>query len=67
MKLLYFVARGRVERTCLALHASRVPFTDERFTLFEWPAIKPTTPRGAVSTPTLDDGTVLTETVALLR
>ncbi|OSX74700.1 hypothetical protein BU14_0272s0018 [Porphyra umbilicalis] len=68
MKLLYFAGfRGRAEPIRLALHAGGVDFTDERFAQSEWPSIKPTTPRGAVPTLTLDDGTVLTESLALLR
>jgi len=68
MKLMYFGGfRGRAEPIRLALHGGNVAFTDERFPQSEWPTIKPTTPRGAVPTLTLDDGTVLTESLALLR
>lgn len=33
----------------------------------EWPEIKPTTPRGSAPVLTLDDGTTVTESVAILR
>ncbi|GAB0492071.1 hypothetical protein MMPV_003330 [Pyropia vietnamensis] len=67
MKLLYFDLRGRAEMTRLALHAGGVPFEDVRFSRSEWPEIKPTTPRGATPVLTLDDGTAVTESVAILR
>lgn len=67
MKLLYFDLRGRAEMTRLALHAGGVEFEDARFARGEWPDIKPTTPRGSVPVLTLDDGTTVTESVAILR
>jgi len=67
MKLLYFPFPVRAEAIRLALKAGGVTFEDARCDPSEWPAIKPTTPRGQVPTLTLDDGSVVTESVALLR
>lgn len=67
MKLLYFDLRGRAEMIRLALHAGGVEFEDARFARGEWPEIKPTTPRGSAPVLTLDDGTTVTESVAILR
>jgi len=67
MKLLYFDTAGRAEMIRLAFHAGGVDFEDERVPQDQWPVVKPTTPRGQVPTLTLDDGTVLTESGALLR
>lgn len=67
MKLLYFDLRGRAEMIRLALHAGGISFEDVRFARAEWPEIKPTTPRGSTPVLTLDDGTQVTESVAILR
>ena len=67
MKLLYFDMAGRAEMIRLAFHVGGVDFEDERVPRDQWPVVKPTTPRGQVPTLTLDDGTVLTESGALLR
>lgn len=67
MKLLYFDLRGRAEMIRLALHAGGVSFEDVRFARTEWPEIKPTTPRGSTPVLTLDDGTQVTESIAILR
>jgi len=67
MKLLYFDMAGRAEMIRLALHVGGIDFEDERVPRDQWPVVKPTTPRGQVPTLTLDDGTVLTESGALLR
>lgn len=67
MKLTYFDATGRAEPVRLALAAGGIPYEDVRIRFQEWPAIKPTTPTGSLPLLTLDDGTVLTESLAILR
>jgi len=67
MKLLFFDVPARAEMTRLALRAGGVPFEDCRVAIADWPAVKPTTPRGHLPTLTLPDGYVLTESVAILR
>jgi len=67
MKFLYFDIPARGEMTRLALAAGGVAFEDARITFEQWPAIKPTTPRGQLPVLTLDCGMQLTESVALLR
>jgi len=67
MQLLYFDFPIRAEAARLALHAGGVAFDDKRITMAEWPALKAGTPRGQIPTLTLPDGTVLTESLAILR
>eukprot|EP00168_Porphyra_purpurea_P020778 TRINITY_DN8891_c0_g1_i1.p1 TRINITY_DN8891_c0_g1~~TRINITY_DN8891_c0_g1_i1.p1 ORF type:complete len:207 (-),score=96.23 TRINITY_DN8891_c0_g1_i1:189-809(-) len=67
MKFLYFDILGRGEMTRLAFAAGGVEFEDARITFEQWPAIKPTTPRGQLPVLTLDCGMELTESLALLR
>jgi hypothetical protein len=55
-ELTYFDAAGRAEPIRVMLHAAGVEFRDNRFPKQDWPAIKSTTPLGAL--PTLKIGDV---------
>jgi len=67
MKLFYYDWPGYAEMTRLALHAGGVAFEDERFPEAAWPTVRKTVPNGRVPLLTLDDGTVISEYVAVLR
>ena len=56
-EITYFDAGGRAEPIRIMLYAAGVDFTDNRFKGPEWPAIKSTTPLGAVPTLKIDDVT----------
>ena len=56
-ELSYFNGAGRAESIRVMLHAAGIDFKDNRFSGPEWPAIKPTTPLGAVPTLKIDDVT----------
>ena len=44
VKLTYFNVRARAEFLRLMLAQAGVPYTDERITFQEWPALKPSEP-----------------------
>ncbi|KAL7533637.1 hypothetical protein ACHAWF_004566 [Thalassiosira exigua] len=67
LKLEYFAIEGVAEQVRIALSVAGVPFTDATFTFAEWKDKKPTTKFGQVPEMTLPDGTVITESMAMLR
>ena len=56
-EVTYFDAAGRAEPIRVMLHAAGVDFKDNRFKGPDWPAVKQTTPLGAVPTLKIDDVT----------
>ena len=66
-KLIYFdapVSRG--EEVRLALHIAGVDFHDERIKFDQWPAMKPTTPYGALPVLEMPGKPALAQTNAIL-
>ena len=66
-KLLYFGIEGVAEQVRIALSIANVPYDDVTFPGPEWSTIKPTTKYGQVPELTLPNGTVVTESMAMLR
>ncbi|KAL3826285.1 hypothetical protein ACHAXA_004603 [Cyclostephanos tholiformis] len=66
-KLLYFGIEGVAEQVRIALHVAGVPFDDATFPFSEWSELKPKTRYGQVPELTLPDGTVITDSQAMLR
>lgn len=65
-EVLYFDGAGRAEAVRVMLHAAGIDFQDTRFAHTDWPALKPTTPLGAV--PVLKiDGVSHVQCLALAR
>eukprot|EP00834_Sanchytrium_tribonematis_P003641 NODE_147_length_15617_cov_0.576750.p13 type:complete len:220 gc:universal NODE_147_length_15617_cov_0.576750:13753-14412(+) len=67
LKLTYFDMRGRAESIRLSLEIANIPFEDHRLKREDWPAFKPNTPFGQVPILTIDDKTVLAQSMAILR
>lgn len=67
LKLSYFNIEGLAEPIRLMLKIAGVEFEDHRFSFEEWPAIKPTTPNGSVPVVTNPDGSVMTQSAAIMR
>ena len=67
LKLEYFAIEGVAEQIRIALACADVPFEDATFPFSEWPTKKATTKYGQVPEMTLPDGTLLTESMAMLR
>lgn len=66
-KLEYFAIEGVAEQVRIALSVADVPFEDVTLTFAEWQEKKPTTKYGQLPELTLPDGTVVTESMAMLR
>lgn len=66
-KLEYFAIEGVAEQVRIALSVADVPFDDVRVTWGEWSSRKPTTKYGQLPQLTLPDGTLVTESMAMLR
>ncbi|KAL9185794.1 hypothetical protein ACHAXT_003571 [Thalassiosira profunda] len=66
-KLEYFAIEGAAEPVRIALSIAGVPFEDATFPFSEWAAKKPTTKYGVLPELTLPDGTIVTESMAMLR
>ncbi|KAI8911892.1 glutathione S-transferase [Gorgonomyces haynaldii] len=69
MKLTYFNIKARAEPIRLALTIGGVPFEDERLVGDQWPVLKQSgvSPFRQLPILTLDDGTVLGQSTAILR
>eukprot|EP00538_Stauroneis_constricta_P002792 CAMPEP_0119549894 /NCGR_PEP_ID=MMETSP1352-20130426/3519_1 /TAXON_ID=265584 /ORGANISM="Stauroneis constricta, Strain CCMP1120" /LENGTH=270 /DNA_ID=CAMNT_0007595585 /DNA_START=31 /DNA_END=843 /DNA_ORIENTATION=- len=67
VKLQYFDIAGRAEPVRLALAVAGIPFDDVRIVYKEWATIKPTTKYGQLPILTLPDGTVFSQSEAMLR
>lgn len=67
IKLTYFDIEGVAEAVRLALALSGTEFEDDRVKFSEWEALKPTTPFGQLPLMTIDDGSVKTQSGAMLR
>eukprot|EP00834_Sanchytrium_tribonematis_P003642 NODE_147_length_15617_cov_0.576750.p14 type:complete len:209 gc:universal NODE_147_length_15617_cov_0.576750:14487-15113(+) len=67
LKLTYFDIRGRAEPIRLALQVANIPFEDHRIKKEEWPNLKPNMPFGQLPVLTIDDKTVLAQSLAILR
>lgn len=68
-KLTYFDGAGRAFALRVALFKAfgKDGWVDERISFSEWPALKPTTPLGALPVLTLPGGEVVTQTDAMMR
>lgn len=67
LKLEYFAIEGVAEQIRIALSVADVPFDNATFPFSEWSSKKPTTKYGQVPEMTLPDGTLITESAAMLR
>ena len=67
VKLEYFSIEGVAEPVRIALSIAGIPFDDVRIPFDQWPAKKPTTKYGVIPEMTLPDGTVVTDSMAMLR
>jgi len=67
LKFLYFNFEGAGEPVRMALSVADIPFDDVRMPYQEWAAKKPTMKHGVVPQMTLPDGTIVTESMAMLR
>ena len=67
VKLEYFPIDGVAEPIRVALSIAGIPFDDVRIPFNQWPAKKPTTKHGQIPEMTLPDGTVVTDSMAMLR
>lgn len=67
LKFEYFNIEGAGEPVRIALSVAGVPFDDVQVTWPEWQAKKPTTKHGVLPEMILPDGTVVTESMAMLR
>eukprot|EP00584_Thalassiosira_punctigera_P010567 CAMPEP_0172533224 /NCGR_PEP_ID=MMETSP1067-20121228/6006_1 /TAXON_ID=265564 ORGANISM="Thalassiosira punctigera, Strain Tpunct2005C2" /NCGR_SAMPLE_ID=MMETSP1067 /ASSEMBLY_ACC=CAM_ASM_000444 /LENGTH=235 /DNA_ID=CAMNT_0013317841 /DNA_START=124 /DNA_END=831 /DNA_ORIENTATION=+ len=67
LKLEYFDIQGVAEPVRIALSVVDVPFEDVRIQFKDWPTKKSTTKHGVLPEMTLPDGTVVTESMAMLR
>ena len=67
VKLEYFPIGGVAEPIRVALSIAEIPFDDVRIPPDQWAAKKPTTKHGVMPEMTLPDGTVVTDSMAMLR
>ena len=67
VKLEYFPFEGKAEQVRIALAITGIPFNDVHIAMGQWQAKKHTTRHGALPEMTLPDGTVITDSVAMLR
>ena len=65
MKVIYFDLYGRAEPIRMMLAKAGVEFEDKRVTHAEWPELQPTLEYGSMPVLELDDGTQLTQTLAI--
>ncbi|KAG1662030.1 Hematopoietic prostaglandin D synthase [Nymphon striatum] len=65
--ITYFDAKGRAELSRIILTYKGVDFEDVRLTQEEWAKVKPTLPTGQVPVLTLEDGTMLPQSLAISR
>ncbi|OWF48494.1 glutathione S-transferase 1-like [Mizuhopecten yessoensis] len=66
-KVTYFNGRGRAESTRIILTEAEVLFEDVRISKEQWDAMKQSTPTHTLPILELDDGTVLSQSPAILR
>ena len=66
-KLEYFDIEGVAEQVRIALSVADVPYEDVRVAWSEWPQKKPTTKHGQLPQLNLPDGTIVTQSEAMLR
>lgn len=67
VKIEYFPIEGVAEQVRIALAVAGIPFDDVHITFPEWQAKKPTTKHGVLPEMTLPDGTIITDSMAMLR
>ena len=67
LKLEYFAIEGAAEQVRIALSVAGIPFDDIAIPFSEWPTKKPTTKHGVLPEMTLPDGTLVTDSMAMLR
>lgn len=67
LKLEYFAIEGVAEPVRIALSVADVPFEDVGIPFGDWSAKKPTTKYGVLPEMTLPDGSIVTESMAMLR
>ncbi|OWF56792.1 glutathione S-transferase 1-like isoform X2 [Mizuhopecten yessoensis] len=66
-KVTYFNGRGRAEGIRMVLVEAGVPFEDIRITKQQWATMKESTPTHTLPILELEDGTVLSQSSAILR
>lgn len=67
VKLEYFPIEGVAEQVRIALAVADIPFDDVRIPPDQWAAKKPTTKHGVMPEMTLPDGSIVTDSMAMLR
>jgi glutathione S-transferase len=67
LKLEYFAIEGAAEQVRIALSVADVPFDDATIDFSEWQTRKPTTKYGQLPEMTLPNGSIITESMAMLR
>ena len=66
-KLEYFAIEGVAEQVRIALSVAGIPFDDITIPFTEWPSKKTSTKFGQLPELTLPDGTIVTDSMAMLR
>ena len=67
LKLTYFNIQGVAEKVRLTLALGGIPFEDVRVPFDAWPAMKPTTPYGALPLLSIDGAEPMAQSDAMLR
>lgn len=67
LKLEYFDIEGVAEQVRIALSVANVPFDDIRIKFPDWATLKPTKKHGVLPEMILPDGTVVTDSMCMLR
>ena len=67
MKFTYFELYGRGEAIRMVLNHKGVAFEDNRVPMDKWAEVKPTIPGGVLPVLEIDDGTVLGQSLAIIR
>lgn len=63
--LSYFPVYGRAEISRMCLWKAGVEYEDCRIEFADWPALKPTTEFGSMPFLTLEDGTVISQSIPM--
>lgn len=67
LKLTYFNMQVKGEKIRLAFHLGGIAFEDERIEFSKWGMLKPTTPYGQLPLLTIDGGSPISQSTAILR
>lgn len=67
IKLTYFGIAGRGEPVRLCFALGEIAFEDNRITFADWGTLKPTTPYGQLPVLTIDGGSMISQSEAMMR